>query len=79
MSILNQVDADHSLVAKGALNYVVVGGGPTGVETAGAIAEILHDVIDDRYAALTDRAPRSTWSTVALRCSQLARTRRTPT
>ena len=33
-----------------------MGGGPTGVETAGAIAEILHDVIDDRYAALTDRA-----------------------
>src|SRR5215475_3148262 len=33
-------DRDPSLVADGALNVVVVGGGPTGVETAGAIAEL---------------------------------------
>jgi NADH dehydrogenase len=34
------VDRDPSLVDDGALNVVVVGGGPTGVETAGAIAEL---------------------------------------
>jgi NADH:quinone reductase (non-electrogenic) len=34
------VDHDPSLIADGALNVVVVGGGPTGVETAGAIAEL---------------------------------------
>src|SRR5262249_7897316 len=33
-------DRDSKLVADGALNVVVVGGGPTGVETAGAIAEL---------------------------------------
>jgi NADH:quinone reductase (non-electrogenic) len=33
-------DRDRTLVADGALNVVVVGGGPTGVETAGAIAEL---------------------------------------
>ena len=33
-------DHDPSLIADGALNVVVVGGGPTGVETAGAIAEL---------------------------------------
>jgi NADH dehydrogenase len=33
-------DRDPSLVEDGALNIVVVGGGPTGVETAGAIAEL---------------------------------------
>jgi NADH dehydrogenase len=33
-------DRDRSLVDDGALNIVVVGGGPTGVETAGAIAEL---------------------------------------
>src|SRR4051812_16626055 len=33
-------DRDPSLVDDGALNTVVVGGGPTGVETAGAIAEL---------------------------------------
>ena len=34
------VDHDPSLVEDGALNVVVVGGGPTGVETAGAVAEL---------------------------------------
>jgi NADH dehydrogenase len=34
------VDRDPALAADGALNVVVVGGGPTGVETAGAIAEL---------------------------------------
>jgi NADH dehydrogenase len=33
-------DKDSSLVEDGALNIVVVGGGPTGVETAGAVAEL---------------------------------------
>jgi NADH dehydrogenase len=33
-------DRDPSLVADGALNIVVVGGGPTGIETAGAFAEL---------------------------------------
>jgi NADH:quinone reductase (non-electrogenic) len=33
-------DRDPSIVEDGALNVVVVGGGPTGVETAGAVAEL---------------------------------------
>jgi NADH:quinone reductase (non-electrogenic) len=33
-------DHDPSLVEDGALNVVIVGGGPTGVETAGAVAEL---------------------------------------
>src|SRR6476469_9230139 len=33
-------DRDPSLVEDGALNVVIVGGGPTGVETAGAVAEL---------------------------------------
>src|SRR3954470_18735930 len=33
-------DRDPSLVADGALNVVVVGGGPTGVESAGALGEL---------------------------------------
>lgn len=49
--ILNKweaADKDHSLIADGALNVVVVGGGPTGVESAGAIIELyrgsfIHD------------------------------------
>jgi NADH dehydrogenase len=33
-------DRDPTLIEDGALNIVVVGGGPTGVETAGAVAEL---------------------------------------
>ena len=33
-------DRDPGMIADGALNVVVVGGGPTGVETAGALAEL---------------------------------------
>ena len=33
-------DRDPALIEDGALNFVVVGGGPTGVETAGALAEL---------------------------------------
>jgi NADH dehydrogenase len=34
-------DADPALVDDGALTFVVVGGGPTGVETAGALSELV--------------------------------------
>ncbi|MCU1499875.1 MAG: dehydrogenase (ubiquinone) [Acidimicrobiales bacterium] len=39
-------DADPSLVADGSLTFVVVGGGPTGVEVAGALSELFQMVLD---------------------------------
>ena len=45
-------DRDPSLVSDGALNVVVVGGGPTGVETAGAIAELYRADLARDYPAL---------------------------
>jgi len=42
-------DHDPSVVEDGALNVVVVGGGPTGVETAGAIAELYRHVFSKDY------------------------------
>ncbi|MGH9081317.1 MAG: NAD(P)/FAD-dependent oxidoreductase [Acidimicrobiales bacterium] len=36
-----EADADPSRAAEGLLTFVVVGGGPTGVEVAGALAELL--------------------------------------
>ena len=39
------VDADPSLIDQGALTFVVVGGGPTGVEVAGALSELFHMVL----------------------------------
>jgi len=42
-------DRDPKLVEEGALNMVVVGGGPTGVETAGAMAELYNGVFRKDY------------------------------
>jgi NADH dehydrogenase len=42
-------DHDPTLIADGALNVVVVGGGPTGVETAGAMAELYRAELAKDY------------------------------
>jgi NADH dehydrogenase len=42
-------DRNPQLAAEGALNIVVVGGGPTGVETAGAMAELYSGVFREDY------------------------------
>jgi NADH:quinone reductase (non-electrogenic) len=45
-------DRDPSLIEDGALNIVVVGGGPTGVETAGAVAELYRGNFAKDYPAV---------------------------
>ncbi|QXC63367.1 NAD(P)/FAD-dependent oxidoreductase [Aquihabitans sp. G128] len=45
-------DADPSLIDDGALTFVVVGGGPTGVEVAGALTELFHMVLDRDFKHL---------------------------
>jgi NADH dehydrogenase len=42
-------DRRPALIDDGALNIVVVGGGPTGIETAGALAELYHGVFTKDY------------------------------
>jgi NADH:ubiquinone reductase (H+-translocating) len=42
-------DHDPGLIDDGALNVVVVGGGPTGVETAGAVAELYRSELAKDY------------------------------
>ena len=51
-------DKDSSLVDDGALNVVVVGGGPTGVETAGAVAELYRTNFDTDYPGLSQQNAR---------------------
>jgi len=50
-------DRDKSLLDQGALNFVIVGAGPTGVETAGALADLIRVTMAAEYKDLaTDSA-----------------------
>ena len=51
-------DKDPSLIEDGALNAVVVGGGPTGVETAGALAELYRTNFDKDYPGIPQEKVR---------------------
>jgi NADH dehydrogenase len=46
------LDKDPTPITDGALNFCVVGGGPTGVEVAGALVELLHCEIREDYPNL---------------------------
>ena len=51
-SIFEDADRRPELIERGALNIVVVGGGSTGVETAGALGDLIKDVMPGRYPDL---------------------------
>ena len=51
-------DKDPSLIEDGALNIVVVGGGPTGVESAGAIAELYRNDFARDYPGVPQEKAR---------------------
>jgi len=53
-------DHDPSLIEDGALNVVVVGGGPTGVETAGAMAELYRGDFAKDYPGVAPEDARVT-------------------
>lgn len=40
-----RVEKNHELIDQGALNFVIVGGGPTGVEMAGTLVELFDKVL----------------------------------
>src|SRR5262249_42139957 len=48
IAVLECADCDPSLVAKGALNFVIVGAGPTGAEMAGAFGDAARVLQKDR-------------------------------
>jgi NADH dehydrogenase len=52
LGLFEQVDRDPALVERGALNIVVVGGGPTGVEVAGALGDMLKVTVPGEYRTL---------------------------
>ena len=51
-------DKSPDLIDDGALNIVVVGGGPTGVETAGALAELYNGLFRKDYPDVPEDASR---------------------
>jgi NADH dehydrogenase len=56
LHVMNDVEADPSLVEQGALNFVIIGAGATGIETAGALADVINEIFPQRAQA-ADLAP----------------------
>jgi NADH dehydrogenase len=56
--VFEDADSRPELVERGALNFVIVGGGATGVETAGALADLVNEVMPERFHDLAVRAAR---------------------
>jgi NADH:ubiquinone reductase (H+-translocating) len=52
LRLFEDADRDPGLIDRGALNFVVVGGGPTGVEVAGAFGDMIHETMSIEYRDL---------------------------
>jgi NADH dehydrogenase len=51
-----EADRDAERAADGALDFVVVGGGPTGVEVAGALSEVINTTMVYEFPSLAPKA-----------------------
>jgi NADH dehydrogenase len=58
LGVFEDADRDPALIDQGALNFVVVGGGPTGVETAGALGDMIRDTMSVEFHDLAVSAAR---------------------
>jgi NADH:ubiquinone reductase (H+-translocating) len=58
LQVFEDADRDPKLLDEGALNFVIVGGGATGVETAGALAEMFQGTMTSEYPDLAVKAAR---------------------
>lgn len=58
LTVLESADRDPSLVAKGALNFVIVGAGPTGTEMAGAFGDMAHGGMEKTFHGLVGSRPQ---------------------
>ena len=52
LAMFEAADRDPSVVKKGALNFVIIGGGPTGTELAGALADMINLSMTREYSDL---------------------------
>lgn len=58
LQLFDAADNDPSVINDGALNFVVVGGGATGTEVAGALADLVHGAMANEYPHLTASVAR---------------------
>jgi len=58
IGVFEAADRDPRLIDRGALTFVVVGGGPTGVEMAGALADLIDETLRVEYHDLPVAAAR---------------------
>ena len=56
--VFEAADNDPARIDEGALNIVIVGAGPTGVETAGAVADLVNQVMPQRFHDLDVKRTR---------------------
>jgi NADH dehydrogenase len=49
LQLFEEADRDPTRIDEGAVEFVVVGGGPTGVEVSGALAEMIHGTLASEY------------------------------
>jgi NADH dehydrogenase len=52
LAVLEAADRDQTLIAKGALNFVLVGAGPTGTEMSGTLGDMIHRSLKEEYPNL---------------------------
>jgi NADH dehydrogenase len=58
LAVLEDADRDPKLIEQGALNFVVVGGGPTGTEMAGALADMINLTMPAEFSDLAVKHAR---------------------
>ena len=51
-----EADRSEARIEDGAIHFVIVGGGPTGVEVAGALAEMINTTMTHEFPALAPKA-----------------------
>jgi NADH dehydrogenase len=56
IQLFEEADANAALADEGALDFVIVGGGPTGVEIAGALSEMIATTMQHEFPELAPRA-----------------------
>lgn len=58
LAVFEEADSNPKLVDEGALNFVIVGGGPTGTELAGALADMINLTMTREYTDLAVKRAR---------------------